>query len=76
MGLKVFRYFGICVGVYLLIFVLVLLVFSELFAFFGSSHWNSLLIYNVFLWLIIPLLTRMIAEKIDAKLNDKEEGRQ
>lgn len=72
MGKQTFKYIGFCLGIYLLLSAIEIFLFRPLVDFIGTSFWTYFVVYNVFLILLNPLLTKLIVNKFFVFKTDVE----
>lgn len=70
MGKQTFKYIFTCVGIYLLLFLLEIFLLRPLVEFVGDSFKILVISYNLFLFILNPLVLWFIIKKINYKSND------
>lgn len=61
---KIALYIIICVCIYLLLFTIDVYILKPVVDYFGEELLNYILVYNAFLFVINPIITKILADKI------------
>ena len=61
---KIALYIIICVCIYLLLFTIDVYILKPVVDYFGEELLNYILVYNTFLFVINPIITKILADKI------------
>lgn len=70
MGKQTFKYIFTCIGIYLSLFIIEIILFKPLVEFVGDSFKVLVIAYNLFLFILNPLVLWSIIKKINFKSND------
>ena len=72
--LKVFRFLGFTLGIYLGLFLLELLALSPLLDIWGKDFRLRILIWNILLLIVDPLLTWFLTKRFDFRKTKENEA--